>query len=154
MKKITRAGVIPFSVYRNEIWLLLSEDLKTGEKGDFGGGKKERESPYQAAMREAREESNGLILFENLETQPHFSIQYKKAVIYFAPFTFDALQRLRESFQNLGGNKEVKNMHIVPLNSIWADRSNSYNMWPFIKRILVENRPYLDRNRFINVFSE
>lgn len=154
MKKITRAGVIPFSVHRNEIWLLLSEDLKTGEKGDFGGGKKDKENSYQAAMREAREESSGLILFDNLETQPHFSVQYKKAVIYFAPFTFDSLVRLRDSFRSLGGNREVKNMHIVPLNSIWADRNNAHNVWPFIKKILVENRPYLDRNRFISVFSD
>ena len=153
-QKIIRSGIIPFSFYRNDIWVLLSEDIKYGEKGDFGGGRKRTESPYQAARREAHEESNGLLTLGTEESQPKFSISYKSAMIYFVPYTFDSLVRTRDAFNKSSGNKEVKCLHIILLRDILGDETNSNNVWPFIRRLLKENRGVLNRERFMTTFSD
>ena len=153
-QKIIRSGIIPFSFYRNDIWVLLSEDSKYGEKGDFGGGRKRTETPYQAAQREAREESSGLLCIGPEDSQPKFSISYRTAMIYFVPYTFDTLVRTRDTFNKSSGNKEVKSLHIMLLKDILNDESNSNNVWPFIKRLLRENRGILNRERFVSTFSE
>ena len=62
------AGVLPVAVKDGEIYLLLSRermlnslDPDRGLWSDFGGGRKGKENAYQNAVREAYEESYGMI---------------------------------------------------------------------------------------------
>uniref|UniRef100_A0A6C0M1T4 Nudix hydrolase domain-containing protein n=1 Tax=viral metagenome TaxID=1070528 RepID=A0A6C0M1T4_9ZZZZ len=52
-----RAGVVPFTFVRNEIYLLFGVDRKTQDYSDFGGGVKKQESFQEGALREFQEET-------------------------------------------------------------------------------------------------
>lgn len=152
--EITRAGIIPYTIARGTVWILLTEDLKTGEKGDFGGGRKEKESVYEAACREAEEESSGILKMDPLKEfeQPKLSIVHKNSLIYFIPTTFYFLRDSKRIFDQKGGNKEVKTLHVVKLNDIWSDSNNDMKMWVRIKAILMKNRRSLSFTNLSNIF--
>lgn len=154
--EITRAGIIPYTLIRGEVWLLLTEDLRTGEKGDFGGGKKEFETIYEAACREAKEESSGILNLDPSQEklQPKLPIRYGKAVIYFIPVTSLYLKESKRFFDQKGGNKEVKTLHLVRLDEIWEDHKNYLKMWTRIKVILTKNRDSLSYSKLSKVFYE
>lgn len=76
-KKINRSGIIPFTFKDGRCYLLLAQDMKTGEYGDFGGGSKLHENALQAAKREFEEESRGIFKSKF----PHLSSYLEKVSI-------------------------------------------------------------------------
>ena len=66
------AGVLPIARYNNEIYYLFSRerldfsnDKDKGKWSDFGGSREKNESQYTTAVREAFEESAGLLGSQN-----------------------------------------------------------------------------------------
>lgn len=55
------AYVLPVSENKNERFVLLGRELRDGKYSGFGGGLENRETPKQAAAREAWEESMGFL---------------------------------------------------------------------------------------------
>lgn len=55
------AYVLPVSEHENERYVLLGRELRDGKYSGFGGGLENRETPMQAASREAWEESMGFL---------------------------------------------------------------------------------------------
>lgn len=63
---LLRAGIIPYVKRNGDIYFMMGVDTKTGEYSDFGGGVKMHENALNAAMRECKEESRGIIDFKDL----------------------------------------------------------------------------------------
>lgn len=57
IRLIPRAGVVFYTFINNELHVCFGRDKKSGEITDFGGGRKDFESPIQCAVREGNEES-------------------------------------------------------------------------------------------------
>lgn len=57
VKDVTRSGVIPYTWCAGHLWFLLGIDKKTRDLSDFGGGRKKKETPIEAAYREFNEET-------------------------------------------------------------------------------------------------
>lgn len=58
---VVRAGVIPYTIVNNQVFLCLGVDRRTQELTDFGGGVKPSDpSPVVGGLREWREESKGV----------------------------------------------------------------------------------------------
>jgi hypothetical protein len=58
------AGILPISIYKGKVYLLLSREVCGRDKGlysDFGGTREKNETIIQTAVREAYEESNGFL---------------------------------------------------------------------------------------------
>lgn len=69
---IKRAGVIPYTVINGHVHFCLGVDFKTKELTDFGGGIRDSdESPLHGALREFREESNGVFGEENYDSDKY-----------------------------------------------------------------------------------
>ena len=59
------AGILPITLYKNDLYLLFSKEYKN-YKGhvdwrDFGGTPENNETPKQTAIREGWEESSGFL---------------------------------------------------------------------------------------------
>lgn len=87
--RLTRAGVIPFTIKRGKIYFLLGVDSKTKEYTDFGGGVKNHETFVSCACRELAEEScelfSGVITEDNLKNSFAIVNKNRTNVIFF-PF--------------------------------------------------------------------
>jgi 8-oxo-dGTP pyrophosphatase MutT (NUDIX family) len=55
------AGIIPVSIYNNQIYYLLGKEASEGKWSDFGGSKENDETPLQTAIREGYEELGGIL---------------------------------------------------------------------------------------------
>lgn len=87
--RLSRAGVIPFTIKNGVIYFLVGIDNKTGEMTDFGGGVKNHETFVTCAVRELAEES--CEIFTNIITEKvlenSFAIVDKNSTnVIFFPF--------------------------------------------------------------------
>src|SRR3990167_7184498 len=88
--KISRAGVIPYTLIENDLYFLLSQDRRTNELGDFGGGCKEKERVIDSLIREFREESScvfGREAYNETLFQDKYAIIGKTMLLVFLPIT-------------------------------------------------------------------
>ena len=59
------AGVLPVSLYKGTLFLLLGQERHNHLWCDFGGGAHKGERPFKTAIREGTEELNGLTAIYN-----------------------------------------------------------------------------------------
>lgn len=87
--RLSRAGVIPFTIKNDTVYFLMGIDRKTGEYTDFGGGVKNHETFVSCAIRELSEEScelfTGVITEQVLKNSFAVANRNKTNVIFF-PF--------------------------------------------------------------------
>ena len=77
--KTLRSGVIPYTIWNDELHFLFARHAATGELGDFGGGTKKYETALVAALREFKEESAQRAgQFLPIDIQPGGSIKPSK----------------------------------------------------------------------------
>lgn len=55
------AGILPLSVFRSSIFILLGQERHNNLWSDFGGSSLKGETTYQTAIREGYEETNGFL---------------------------------------------------------------------------------------------
>jgi 8-oxo-dGTP pyrophosphatase MutT (NUDIX family) len=54
-------GILPVAHHNGEVYLLFGQEVDDGMWSDFGGGRENRETPYQTAIREGVEELSGFL---------------------------------------------------------------------------------------------
>lgn len=94
MAELIRAGIIPFSIIGNTVFVCLGVDAETGKFGDFGGGIEEGESVFDTASRELEEESCGIfnITSSNVEKNYLFHTGNKRSITFWVDFSRDECQ--------------------------------------------------------------
>lgn len=114
-----RAGVIPYAIVEGEIYWLMGNN-KYNRWSDFGGGCKisKRETPYSCLIREATEETNGLLTeaikssIEKGEGLYFWAARSKKGVVVdhllFVPIQY------QEHLPELKDNPEIDHLLWVP----------------------------------------
>ena len=55
------AGILPLSVFRSSVFILLGQERHNNLWSDFGGTSLKGETIYQTAIREGYEETNGFL---------------------------------------------------------------------------------------------
>jgi 8-oxo-dGTP pyrophosphatase MutT (NUDIX family) len=98
--KRNRAGVIPYVCFDEKLYFILAQDRRTLDLCDFGGGCKKDENALQTAIREFKEESNGI--FKEYYNEEKFDNTYalmnKKMTIIFLPISKEWLEIARRRF--------------------------------------------------------
>lgn len=114
IKNVTRSGVIPYTWCSGYLWFLLGIDKKTRDLTDFGGGRKRKESPVDAAYREFNEETCNM--FESSVTKEDISksiaIQDSENSIFFTHISEKWLNTASEQFKI--AQRNVISPHQVP----------------------------------------
>jgi 8-oxo-dGTP pyrophosphatase MutT (NUDIX family) len=94
-------GILPIAIHNNNIYLLFSREALTpshsasGQWSDFGGGHEKNETPYDTAVREGFEESNGLFksidqVKDLIKTNLIGKIETNNYVCYMVEIPWDA----------------------------------------------------------------
>lgn len=117
-----RAGVIPYTVHNDRLYFLFGRDYKTGEICDFGGGRKKNETSKDTAIREFKEETNGI--FSKLYSDTCFDRAVKvvcklprpKNMIFFLPVKPKWINIAKSEFMQ---NNKHPNKEITTL--VWID---------------------------------
>ena len=136
------AGVLPVSLYKGALFLLLGQERKNNLWCDFGGGAHKGERPFKTAIREGVEELNGFLgdesEFEALVTSNMIiSISYDKYTSYIFKTTYDkklpyyfsnvnsfAEQHLKDKIDaDHNGLFEKKQIQWFPLSKLKEDKS-------------------------------
>lgn len=104
------AGVLPVSLYKGTLFLLLGQERHNNLWCDFGGGAHKGERPFKTAIREGTEELNGFLgdesEFETLVTNNLIvSISYDKYTSYIFKTNYD--KKLPSYFSNVNSFAEV-----------------------------------------------
>lgn len=158
-----RAGVIPYTVVQNRIYLLLGVDRRTRELTDFGGGCKANETAIDAAWRELQEES--CKLFENLEQkalEQSVAVMTKdqQAVIFFMKISTELLTDTQEKFKRKQEQLQDYKKHLELIGVKWVEDTyfkvigydrNNHCLWKRIQNILRWNSDWDDlRSQLLN----
>ena len=136
------AGVLPVSLYKGALFLLLGQERHNNLWCDFGGGAHKGERPFKTAIREGVEELNGFLgdesEFEALVTSNMIiSISYDKYTSYIFKTTYDkklpyyfsnvnkfAEQHLKDEIDtDHNGLFEKKQIQWFPLSKLKEDKS-------------------------------
>lgn len=87
-----RSGVVVYTTYADSILLLMGVDTESGDVTDFGGGVKIKhgEGPLDAAVRELKEESYGVLgEIKKSDISDHLAIYTDDLMIIFIHINFD-----------------------------------------------------------------
>ena len=81
------AGILPVSLFRGTLYLLLGQERHNNLWSDFGGSAHKREKPFKTAIREGTEELNGFFgseeeMEEEINNNLLLSICYDKYTTY------------------------------------------------------------------------
>lgn len=136
------AGVLPVTLYKGALFLLLGQERHNNLWCDFGGGAHKGEKPFKTAIREGTEELNGFLGdesdFETLVisnmilsisydkyTSYIFKTNYdKKLPYYFSNVNSFAEYHLKDKIaDNYNGLFEKKQIQWFPLSSLRDDKS-------------------------------
>ena len=163
------AGVLPVSLYKGTLFLLLGQERKNNLWADFGGGAHKGERPFKTAIREGTEELNGFLgdesEFETLVTSNLIlSISYDKYTSYIFKTNYD--KKLPLYFSNVNsfaelhlkdeididdnGLFEKKQIQWFPLTKLKEDKSQ-IKLREFYKPLL---ETILKNERFIISFLQ
>ena len=163
------AGVLPVSLYKGTLFLLLGQERKNNLWADFGGGAHKGERPFKTAIREGTEELNGFLgdesEFETLVTSNLIlSISYdkytsyifktnydKKLPTYFSNVNSFAEQHLKDKIDiEHNGLFEKKQIQWFPLSKL-KDKNSQIRLREFYKPLL---ETILKNERFIISFLQ
>lgn len=110
------AGILPFAVHNNQIFLLLGKESGSGGWSDFGGGREKNESLLETAIREGTEELNGFLGTEtemrHLVKENTVSVFETKTPVYRSylvkiPFNSELPKYFKGNFKLM--NRRLKN---------------------------------------------
>ena len=104
------AGVLPVSLYKGTLFLLLGQERKNNLWADFGGGAHKGERPFKTAIREGVEELNGFLGDETelealVTSNLILSISYDKYTSYIFKTNYD--KKLPLYFSNVNSFAEL-----------------------------------------------
>ena len=136
------AGVLPVSIYKGALFLLLGQERKNNLWADFGGSAHKGERPFKTAIREGVEELNGFLGDENefealVTSNMIISISYDKYTSYIFKTNYDkklpyyfsnvnkfAEQHLKDEIDaDHNGLFEKKQIQWFPLSKLKEDNS-------------------------------
>ena len=88
------AGILPVSLYRGTLFLLLGQERHNNLWSDFGGSSHKGEKPFRTAIREGTEEMNGFFgteeeIEEELNNNMVISICYNKYTTYLYRYKYN-----------------------------------------------------------------
>lgn len=157
--KPRRAGIIPFAVHpeTKKLWFCLARDSRSLELGDFGGGVKCYETPFNGAVREFNEETLGSfgLDYQYISKNSQFEIKRKNASIFFVRVPWDIVRDVIDIFRQMytlvtssstSSSSSGENKHEV-CDIVWVNE-NAFNdllitgqsgknvMWGKVKAIL------------------
>ena len=148
------AGVLPVSLYKGTLFMLLGQERHNNLWGDFGGSAYKGERPFKTAIREGTEELNGFLgdesEFETLVTSNLIlSISYDKYTSYIFKTNYD--KKLPTNFSNVNsfaeqhlkdkidiehnGLFEKKQIQWFPLSKL-KDKNSQIRLREFYKPLL------------------
>ena len=112
------AGILPISLYRGTLFVLLGQERHNNLWSDFGGSSHKHEEPFKTAIREGMEELNGFFgneeeLEEEVNNNMILSISYEKYTSYI--FRVKYSKELPKYFIN--NNKFIENQAKVIINT-------------------------------------
>ena len=138
IKAIPRAGVLFYTFIQGQLHICFGKDAKTGDLTDFGGQKRQGESPVKCAIREGNEESRKAFSEIKLDQiQGYCCLYSSNMLIIFIPVAPPNDKDVRELTTNNFKEKQF-------LNKIQA-RSRAYNE--------VDEIVWLDEDGLSNLFS-
>ena len=81
------AGILPLTIYRGTLYLLLGQERNNNLWSDFGGSSHKYEKPFKTAIREGTEELNGFFgteeeMHEEVENNKLLTLSYDKYTTY------------------------------------------------------------------------
>lgn len=110
-----RAGIIPFSINGDGIFVCLARDAESGLFGDFGGGSEnknsgELEKPSETASREAMEESCLIFSFspEEIEEKSLFKIDNGSNTSFWIDISRSFCQMKLDELEFTSKRREIK----------------------------------------------
>lgn len=136
MAELIRAGIIPFSLISNTVFVCLGVDAETGKFGDFGGGIEEGESIFDTAARELEEESCGIFTIESgeIESSFLFNTGNEKSITFWIVFDRDECQMKRDELlftEKRRGDlppewKEMSSIRWMSIEDLMEVKKNKY----------------------------
>ncbi len=151
----SRAGVIPYMSVNGKLYFLLARHKETQELGDFGGGCKKTENALESAIREFREESNGI--FEGLYHPEIFEstfavVNHHMAIIFFPLPDYSWLYLAPTMFAKSDKpQKEISELVWVSLESFeeLIQTNNKKLMWQKIQKFLADHFAVKDKRSYL-----
>lgn len=141
-KKIIRAGVLLYTYENNQLYIGFGIDRVYNEYTDFGGKVELRDKDaIYAALRELKEESNGLYQFTPNEVQKNLILYNNKTLIIFIHVNMETSKKFKSTNKDeLKGivwltEQEVK-------NELKRPHSKIYNL---VKMFLLQAGDFYDR---------
>lgn len=115
-----RAGIIPYTIQKNELYFLLGRDRKTLELTDFGGGIRKTESLFDGALRELHEES--CCIFQDVITPEVLS---------------NSIAMTNQSLSHVVFFVEVSNNWLLTANRLFRKSINEHHKKEFLENISI-----------------
>lgn len=129
---IRRAGVIPYTIYKKNLFFLLGIDRETRDFTDFGGGVKSTESIYEGALRELNEEScnifSQIITAENIQQSPGVISQDNTLAIFFVYVDPRWIENAADTFKTNQEKLMGVKKHDELVNIKWVDQEEFKSM--------------------------
>jgi len=130
------AGVLPVTLYKGALFLLLGQERKNNLWGDFGGKAHRGERPFKTAIREGTEELNGFLGDENefealVTSNMIISISYDKYTSYIFKTNYD--KKLPYYFSNVNKFAELHLKNIIDIEHNGLFEKKQIQWYPLSK---------------------
>ena len=159
------AGILPVAFYNGSFYFLFSREYQPKNKNkidwrDFGGGKENKESKKQTAIREGWEETDGFLgtqqdIKQLIEQKTFYTINTKNYFLYIVNIPYDKSlpKRFKKKFDKIaksnpeklakGGFYEKDRLKWIRLENI---PKHMHKFQPWYKKIV--NEIYIAFNNF------
>ena len=130
------AGVLPVTLYKGTLFLLLGQERKNNLWADFGGSAHKGEKPFKTAIREGVEELNGFLGDENefealVTSNMILSISYDKYTSYIFKTNYD--KKLPYYFSNVNKFAEQHLKHEIDIDHNGLFEKKQIQWYPLSK---------------------
>lgn len=145
-----RCGVVPYTITNTgRIAFAFGIDRKTGDITDWGGSKLFGESIHDAARRELKEESDGILDVQKSIKDCLVGYQ-PNAITFFVNFPNETLiERLPKAFMESGGSDEMKSVHVMSLDCM-CKCIEAGRFYTLVSDVLLTCIPYLQKMELEN----
>lgn len=139
------AGLLPITLYKGEIFILLGQEVDDNLWSDFGGGREKGETPIQNAIREGCEELNGLLgcekeLYQKVKKNYIDTIQFSQYHTILFYIEYD--DKLPYYFENLHKFIERKIPNKIAKNGLFEKRKIKWFSKNDIQKRMKQFRPF------------
>jgi 8-oxo-dGTP pyrophosphatase MutT (NUDIX family) len=162
IQRTIRAGVIPYTMHKGQLHFLFGQDKRSNDLCDFGGGRKKGETSHDAALREFKEETNGLFgegKQVTLDKAKGLVCRHRKNMIFFLPVDPYWIHTASDEFDTR--NQQTPNKEISGV--VWVDEDLYRNL---VYERVADNNPIIweklrsflykysnDEKRFLNTLK-